>query len=68
MTRLLKAKEVAGIYQLPLARVYELARSGVLPVVRIGERQIRFDEAALNVWVSRGGKDPVEGKTDEKQK
>jgi len=42
-----------------LARLYELARLGVIPVVRLGPRQIRFDEDALAQWVRQGG--AVEG-------
>ncbi len=40
-----------------VARVYELARSGVLPsgvVVRLG-RQLRIDEDALREWIRAGG-------------
>lgn len=36
------------------ARVYEAARLGLIPCVRIG-RQVRFDEDALREWVRRGG-------------
>ena len=64
--KLITAKELANAWQMPLARVYELVRSGALPVVRIGERQIRFDEAALREWIARGGSVAVGGKTDEK--
>jgi excisionase family DNA binding protein len=35
-------------------RVYECARLGLIPSVRIG-RQVRFDEDALREWVQRGG-------------
>lgn len=66
--KLITAKELANAWQMPLARVYELARSGSLPVVRIGERQIRFDEAAMREWIARGGNAPVEGRTNEKEK
>lgn len=52
--RLLTAKEVSVAWQIPLPRVYELARTGVIPCVRLG-RQIRFDETTLRQWTSRGG-------------
>lgn len=52
--RLLTAEDVAAILQLALPRVYELARSGKIPVVRVG-RQVRFDEAALRRWIEAGG-------------
>ena len=35
-------------------RVYECARLGLIPSVRIG-RQVRFDEDALREWVKKGG-------------
>lgn len=54
--RLLTAKQAADVLQVPLPRVYELAR-GVLPagvVVRIG-RQVRFNGDALQKWIASGG-------------
>lgn len=36
------------------ARVYEAARLGLIPCVRIG-RQVRFDEDTLREWVRQGG-------------
>lgn len=53
--RLLTAKEVSEGLRIPIARVYELARTGVIPVVRLGERQVRFNEEALRDWIERGG-------------
>jgi len=52
--RLLTAKQTADVLQVALPRVYELAREGVVPAVRLG-RQVRFDEAALQQWIARGG-------------
>lgn len=52
--RLLTAKQTAELLQVTLSRVYELARIGLIPCVRMG-RQIRFDEAALREWVAQGG-------------
>jgi excisionase family DNA binding protein len=52
---LLTAKEVSERLRVPVARVYELARLDALPVVRIGERQIRFNEDAMRDWIARGG-------------
>ena len=52
--RLLTAKETAEILQVTQPRVYELARSGLLPCVRMG-RQIRFDQEKLREWAARGG-------------
>jgi len=53
--RLLNVKEVAERLDLSLPRVYELARGGILPVVRLG-RQIRVDESRLIAWINDGGR------------
>lgn len=53
--RLLTAKEVAPILRVTPARVYELARSRAIPAIRLGERQVRFDETALRDWLAGGG-------------
>jgi len=52
--RLLTAREVAEILAVPRYRVYELARQGVLPSVRLGF-QVRVEEGALREFVARGG-------------
>ena len=48
------AEWAACLLAVTKARVYQLAREGVLPCVRLG-RQIRFDERALRAWVEGGG-------------
>ena len=53
--RLVQAKRASEVLSVSLARLYELARLGVIPVVRLGPRQIRFDEDALTEWVKNGG-------------
>lgn len=53
--RLLTAKEVAPILRVTPARVYELVRSRAIPAIRLGERQVRFDETALRAWLAGGG-------------
>jgi excisionase family DNA binding protein len=53
--QLFNAKEVAEILQVSTQRVYELSRQGILPSVRIGARQIRFEEARLLQWIENGG-------------
>ena len=58
--RLIQAKRASEVLSVSLARLYELARLGIIPVVRLGPRQIRFDEEALTEWVRQGGL-PVEG-------
>lgn len=51
------AEFVSELLNVPKARVYELVRLKILPVVRIGARQIRFDEQALHAWIKAGGVD-----------
>lgn len=58
--RLIQAKRASEVLSVSLARLYELARLGIIPVVRLGPRQIRFDEEALTEWVRQGGL-PSEG-------
>jgi excisionase family DNA binding protein len=52
--RLLTAKETAEILKVTPPRVYELARVGLIPSVRMG-RQVRFHEAKLIEWIEQGG-------------
>jgi len=59
--RLLAAKEVAKILQVNVQRVYELTRQGILPSIRIGPRQIRFEETRLMQWMEHGGRLNAEG-------
>ena len=54
LPRLLTAEEVAAATGLPLARVYELARDGSMPCVRLG-RAVRFSAPALCQWIENGG-------------
>jgi excisionase family DNA binding protein len=52
---LITAKEASQILGIRLARLYELTRQRLIPSVRMGEKAIRFDEAALNQFIERGG-------------
>lgn len=52
---LIKASEAARILDIRLPRLYELTRQRLIPSVRMGERAIRFDEAALKEFIERGG-------------
>jgi excisionase family DNA binding protein len=54
-TRLLTAAEVADTLRVSTARVYELVRRQMIPALRLGERQVRFDEAVLRDWIACGG-------------
>jgi len=52
--KLLTTDQVAQILQISKVRVYEDARRGIIPSVRIG-RLLRFSEEALDAWIARGG-------------
>lgn len=59
--QILVADEVAAMLRVDRQRVYELVRKRAIPVIRLGERQYRFDAEAIRQWISRGG-NTVEGK------
>jgi excisionase family DNA binding protein len=59
--RLVDAKEVAEILQVNIQRVYELTRQGILPNIRIGPRQIRYEETRLTQWIEHSGRLNAEG-------
>lgn len=46
MTKLLNAREIAGIVGLKPGTLYRGAKNGTIPSIRIG-RAIRFDPAAI---------------------
>lgn len=54
MSRFLTADEVAEELRVRRDRVYQLAREGILPVVRLG-RTIRVDREVFEEWTRRGG-------------
>jgi excisionase family DNA binding protein len=49
--KVLVAGEVAELLKIPIPRVYELARQGQIPHVRIG-RQVRFRQEAVEAWLT----------------
>lgn len=53
--RLITAKEASEILAIRLPRLYELVRLNVVPYVRLGPRQLRFDPERLAEWSSNGG-------------
>lgn len=59
---ILVADEVAELLRVDRQRVYELARRNAIPVIRLGERQYRFDAEAIKRWIERGGKGESEVK------
>jgi len=63
--KLLTVKEVSEILDLKPARIYQLTREKKLPFVQIGERQYRYCETALTLWIENGGNRESEVRTDE---
>ncbi len=47
---LLRASQVSQILQIGRNQVYELARSGQLPSIRLG-RTLRFPREGLHTWI-----------------
>lgn len=56
---LLTAEDVAQILRVPRTFVYELARRGELPTVRVGERYVRFRDDALRRWIEECETEPA---------
>lgn len=52
--KLLETAAVAELLNLPVSTVYEHARRGLLPCVRIG-RHVRFRPEAIEAFVTDGG-------------
>lgn len=52
--RLLRMSDVAEVLDVSVARAYELARSGLIPAVRMG-RQVRVEQRQLEEWIEAGG-------------
>ena len=57
--KLITGSEVAETLGIPLTTVYDHARSGLLPSIRIG-RAVRFRPEAIKNFVERGGQ-PLPG-------
>lgn len=53
--RMITAKEAAELLNVRLSRLYELTRQDAIPVVRVGEKQLRYDTDELANWAKRGG-------------
>ena len=52
--KLLTAQDTAVILRVTPHRVYQMAREGLLPSIRVG-RCLRIDEARLQTWLDGGG-------------
>ena len=53
-SKLLRGEAVAELLNLPITTIYEHARTGLLPCVRIG-RAVRFRQSDLEAFISNGG-------------
>jgi excisionase family DNA binding protein len=62
--RLLTAQEVASILRVPTSRIYDLAREKRIPAIKVGDRQIRFSEAAIQDWLLHQGEQVVSNDLD----
>jgi excisionase family DNA binding protein len=63
--QILIADEVAEMLRVDRQRVYELARRNAIPVIRVGERQYRFDAEAIRQWIERGGSVEVKERAED---
>ena len=55
MQKLETINYVAKVLNITKYRAYELIRSGVIPVVRLG-KQLRIDVDVFEAWIKNGGK------------
>ena len=60
MEQLLTAKDVARRFAVSPSQVYQLARLGVLPCVRVGGA-VRFDQAAVEKFIAANSRQPMSG-------
>jgi excisionase family DNA binding protein len=54
LNRLITATELSATTGIPKSRVFQLAREGQLPCIRLG-RAMRFDPKAVKEWLAAGG-------------
>jgi excisionase family DNA binding protein len=55
LKQLITANEIARMLNVTKARVYDLARQGIIPSIDMG-RNIRFDTEQIESWIRNGGK------------
>jgi predicted DNA-binding transcriptional regulator AlpA len=65
--RLLKASELAELFQVSDNRIYELVRTRRLPAIPLGDHQLRFDPIAVRLWLDEGGRELIESEPGESQ-
>jgi excisionase family DNA binding protein len=54
MMALISAQDAATILNVTPARMYQLARSNLVPAVRLG-RSVRFDSVQIESFIKQGG-------------
>lgn len=57
LTLLLTTQQVTEQTGIPVWKLYELARDGAIPAVRLG-KSLRFHPEALSSWIAAGGTGP----------
>ena len=55
MQKLLSAREVADLFGDDVQTVYRLARNGILPFVKLGNRKIKFAPEQIEEFIRQGG-------------
>jgi predicted DNA-binding transcriptional regulator AlpA len=58
--KLLKASELAELFQVSDNRIYELVRTRGLPAIPLGDHQLRFDPIAVRRWLDEGGRELIQ--------
>ena len=58
LDRLMAAAEVATVLGVPRSFVYSLARQGLIPTVRLGDRYVRFRPEAVQAWIAEREQSP----------
>jgi hypothetical protein len=66
--KLLKASELAELFQVSDNRIYELVRTRGLPAIPLGDHQLRFDPIAVRRWLDEGGRELIESESNESQR
>src|ERR1044071_3872866 len=66
--KLLKASELAELFQVSDNRIYELVRTRGLPAIPLGDHQLRFDPIAVRRWLDEGGRELIENESNKSQK
>lgn len=64
---LVKVSAVANRLGVAPHRVYQLVSEGAIPVVRLGERSLRFDMDKIEAWIANGGGTPQSQASEQQQ-